>query len=139
MRDPEKPLYIYTAKNHPKRSTHFGHEFKITRAYKDIRDVVYHTGETGYVRIGEFQTVQQYNLEHYGSELEQIRKRLKDREATKTIRQAEEQARYAAMLERCRKVQQRLERMRKARIRKWNKEQTDYLHTVLKREGRQSV
>ena len=126
-----KPIYIYTAQNHPKRGKYFGWTFRITRAYQDIRDVVYHTGETGYVRVGEFSTVDRWNLEHYGTEMEQVQRCLAERRARKHLDIAAEQARFAAALKRMGVVQARLERRRKARIRAWNKAQTDYLHGVL--------
>lgn len=56
-----KPLYIYTARDHPKRGHRYLAHFRIRGTYKDIRHVTWLTDLTkGYVRVGEFMRIDQY-------------------------------------------------------------------------------
>ena len=61
----EGDLYIFTAKHHPKRGKRYLHHFTIRRAFRDIRDVVWHTdGKKGYVREGEYVRIDRWNALH---------------------------------------------------------------------------
>ena len=56
-----EPIYVYADALHPKRGGRCGHHFKVTGRYRDIIKVVWMTDkEAGYVREGEFKTIEEW-------------------------------------------------------------------------------
>lgn len=55
-------LYVFSDKDHPKRGKFYGRHFRVVGSFKDIRHVIWGgTGEKGYVRVGEFVPIQEFN------------------------------------------------------------------------------
>jgi len=58
-------IYIYTAKDHPKRGHRYGQDFKIVALYASkkvglILKVLWGNGQKGHVRKGEFTTIHEW-------------------------------------------------------------------------------